>query len=275
MSSIAIIGGHGKIALRLAAILTGRGDTVTSIIRNPDHADDIIGTGATPAVADIETLDTDVLAELLGGHDAVVFSAGAGGGNPARTYAVDRDAAIRSVDAARAAGVRRYVMVSYFGAGPGHGVDPGDSFFPYAEAKAAADTYLKASDLDWTILGPSRLTDNPGTSAISVGAGGIETAEVSRDNVAQVIAAVLGNPATVHRVIEFNDGPTPITEALGGEGGRCRRNRPRIVSPRSSAPPPGSPTRAPPPGISPTGPAGGPVSPTPWFVPGPARRSPR
>ncbi|MFZ2239195.1 MAG: NAD(P)H-binding protein, partial [Gordonia amarae] len=107
MSSIAIIGGHGKIALRLARILAARGDKVTSIIRSPDHADDVAATGAAPAVADIENLDTDILTELLGGHDAIVFSAGAGGGNPPRTYAVDRDAAIRTIDAAQAAGVRR------------------------------------------------------------------------------------------------------------------------------------------------------------------------
>ena len=215
MTSIAIIGGHGKIALRLARILTARGDAVTSIFRNPDHTDEVAATGAAPAVADIENLDTDILTELLGGHDAIVFSAGAGGGNPPRTYAVDRDAAIRTIDAVQAAGVRRYVMVSYFGAGPDHGVDPGNSFFPYAEAKAAADTHLKAADLDWAILGPSRLTDDPGTGTIEVGAGGTAKGSVSRDNVAQVAAAVLAAPATAHQVIEFNDGPVPIAEAIG------------------------------------------------------------
>ncbi|ELP45708.1 hypothetical protein D522_15325 [Mycobacterium avium subsp. paratuberculosis S5] len=144
-----IVGGHGKVALQLSAILTQRGDAVTSLFRNPDHADDVAATGAKPVVADIERLDTDALA----GHDAVVFSAGAGGGNPARTYAVDRDAAIRVVDAAARSGVKRFVMVSYFGAGPDHGVPQDDPFFPYAESKAAADAHLRVSDLDWTIRG--------------------------------------------------------------------------------------------------------------------------
>lgn len=143
MARVVIVGGHGKVALQLSAILTQRGDAVTSLFRNPDHADDVAATGAKPVVADIELLDTDALAGLLAGHDAVVFSAGVGGGNPARTYAVDRDAAIRVVDAAAQSGVKRFVMVSYFGAGPDHGVPQDDPFFPYAESKAAADAHLR------------------------------------------------------------------------------------------------------------------------------------
>jgi uncharacterized protein YbjT (DUF2867 family) len=211
MSRIVVIGGHGKVALYLARILAERGDELTSVFRNPAHANDVAATGARPVVADIETLDTDALAELLAGHDAVVFSAGAGGGNPARTYAVDRDAAIRVIDAARQAGTRRFVMVSYFGAGPDHGVAEDNSFFPYAEAKAAADAHLRASDLDWTVLGPGRLTLEPATGRIALGAG---KGEVSREDVALVAAAVLNDGATIGRTIEFNNGDLPITEAL-------------------------------------------------------------
>ena len=161
--------------------------------RNPDHSDEVADTGAKPVVADIERLDTTALAELLAGHDAVVFSAGAGGGNPERTYAVDRDAAIRVIDAAARAGVRRFVMVSYFGAGPDHGVPQDDPFFAYAEAKAAADAHLRASDLDWTVLGPGRLTLDPPTGRIAVarGARRAEKDSVSRADVALVIAAAL------------------------------------------------------------------------------------
>ena len=101
MARVIVIGGHGKVALQLSRILTGRGDEVSSVFRNPEHADDVAASGAKPVVADVEKLDTDALADLLAGYDAVVFSAGAGGGNPARTYAVDRDAAIRVIDASR------------------------------------------------------------------------------------------------------------------------------------------------------------------------------
>ena len=208
-----IVGGHGKVALQLSAILTQRGDAVTSLFRNPDHADDVAATGAKPVVADIERLDTDALAGLLAGHDAVVFSAGAGGGNPARTYAVDRDAAIRVVDAAARSGVKRFVMVSYFGAGPDHGVPQYDPCFPYAESKAAADAHLRASDLDWTILGPGRLTLDPPTGRIAVGRG---KGEVSRADVASVVAAALADDSTIRRTIDFNNGDVPIAVALAG-----------------------------------------------------------
>lgn len=211
MARIVIIGGHGKVALQLARILTDRCDEVSSVFRNPDHSDDVVATGAKPVVADIEQLDTDALASLLAGHDAVVFSAGAGGGNPARTYAVDRDAAIRVIDAAARAGVQRFVMVSYFGAGPDHGVPQDDPFFAYAEAKAAADAHLRDSDLKWTVLGPGRLTLDEPTGRI-----GIDQAkgQVSRADVALVAAAALADDSTIGRTIEFNNGDTPIAEAL-------------------------------------------------------------
>ncbi|AFC42384.1 MULTISPECIES: SDR family oxidoreductase [Mycobacterium] len=211
MARIALIGGHGKVALQLARILTERGDDVSSVFRNPDHAGDVAATGAEPVTADIERLDTDALAGLLAGHDAVVFSAGAGGGNPARTYAVDRDAAIRVIDAAAQAGVTRFVMVSYFGAGPDHGVPQDDPFFAYAEAKAAADAHLRASDLDWTVLGPGRLTLEPATGRIALGEG---KGSVSRADVAHVAAAALADDSTIGRTIEFNNGDVPIAQAL-------------------------------------------------------------
>jgi uncharacterized protein YbjT (DUF2867 family) len=213
MARVVVIGGHGKVALELARILTERGDEVDSVFRNPDHSNDVAATGARPVVADIERLDTDALADLVAGHDAVVFSAGAGGGNPERTYAVDRDAAIRVIDAAGQAGVPRFVMVSYFGAGPDHGVPPDDPFFAYAEAKAAADAYLRASELAFTILGPGRLTLDGRTGKIVLAQG---NGEVSRADVALVVAAALADDSTVRRTIEFNNGDIPIAEALAG-----------------------------------------------------------
>ncbi|MFZ3454128.1 SDR family oxidoreductase [Arthrobacter sp. 7Tela_A1] len=213
MARVAIIGGHGKVALQLAKDLASNGHQVTSLFRNPDHVAEVQSTGAVPVVADVEQLDAGAIAEKLGGHDAVVWSAGAGGGSPERTYAVDRDAAIRSIDAAKQAGVNRYVMVSYMGAGKDHGVPEDNAFYAYAESKAAADDYLRHSGLDWTILGPSALTDDPGTGAISVGPG--QDGSVSRTDVAAVAAQVLERPGTIGQFIEFINGDTPIREAIG------------------------------------------------------------
>jgi uncharacterized protein YbjT (DUF2867 family) len=212
MSRILVFGGHGKVALLLEPLLVERGDTVTAVIRNPEHADDIAATGATPWVADVEELDVDALAELVEGQDAIVWSAGAGGGSAERTYAVDRDAAIRTMDAAVRAGVPRYVMVSWIGSSPDHGIDPDNSFFAYADAKLAADEHLRSTDLQWTVLGPGTLTLDAPTGRITAAPEG--SGDVSRADVAAVIAEVLSDPGTAGRTIRFGAGETPITEAL-------------------------------------------------------------
>ena len=213
MTRTMIIGGHGKVALRLTPLLVAAGHQVSSVIRDPSQRNDVEAAGAEAVIADVEHLSTDELAELTRGHDALVWLAGAGGGDPARTEAVDHLAAVRSMDAASASGVRRYVMLSYLGAGPDHGVDPDSSFFAYAEAKGAADDHLRRSTLDWTILGPGSLTLDAGTGRIEID-DHPDADSVSRDDVAAVAAAVLDIPATVGHTLSFNSGPTPIVEAI-------------------------------------------------------------
>lgn len=213
-----IIGGHGKVALILAPLLHSRGDSVTSIIRNPEHTDDVQQTGATAVVADVEKLSGDEFAELLGGQDAVVWSAGAGGGSQERTYAVDRDAASRAIDAAEKARAKRFVMVSYMGAGQDHGVPEDEPFYAYAQAKADADDHLRASGLDWTIVAPGRLTLDEPSGKIDVVSGELDSEHpTSRANLAHVVAEVLADPSTAGRMIEFSDGETPIAEALSAQ----------------------------------------------------------
>lgn len=211
---ITLIGGHGKVAQLAEPLLVEAGHEVRAVIRNPDQVADIETTGAGAVVIDIQRLDEEGWKDLIADSDAVVWTAGAGGGDPERTYAVDRDGAIASMDAAARAGARRYVMVSYFGAGPDHGVDPDNGFFAYAESKAAADEHLRGTDLDWTILGPSGLTMEEPSGRIDVEAA--ESGTVSRANVAQVIAAVIDRPETFGRFVQFNDGETPIPEAVAG-----------------------------------------------------------
>lgn len=212
MARILLIGGHGKVALRAEPLLAEAGHDVTAVIRNPAHEAEVAATGVRPLVADLEGFDTEQLTNLVSGNDVVIWTAGAGGGDPARTYAVDRDAAIRSIDAAVAAGVPRYVMVSYFGAAEDHGIPEDDGFYAYAEAKAAADAHVRSSTLDWTILAPSALTLDDPTGRIDVSAS--ESGSVSRGDVAAVIAATVDEPATVRRTIAFNSGHVPIAEAL-------------------------------------------------------------
>lgn len=211
--TVTIIGGHGKIALRLSKLLHEAGHQVTSWVRDPLQVPDVQEAGGGAVVNDIELMSPEAMADALANTDVVVWSAGAGGGDPARTEAVDHRAAVRSMDAAATAGVNRYVMVSYFGSSPDHGVPQDNAFHAYAEAKAAADEALRASELDWVILGPSTLTDEPGTGRISVG-DDQDSGKVSRDNVAQVAAYVIDTPAVSRQTIRFNDGDTPIGQAI-------------------------------------------------------------
>lgn len=215
MTRIAIIGGHGKVALKLSRLLADQGHAVTSFFRNPDHAADVEATGARPSVFDVEKATTEDMVAALRGHDAVVWSAGAGGGNPARTYAVDRDAAIRSMDAAAEAGVDRYVMVSYIGSRPDHGVSRDSSFFPYAESKAVADEYLRGTRLAWTILCPGTLTEGPGNGLVDLNPEDTsDGTDTSRANVALMAATVLELPHTAQHTIYFRDGVMPLETAL-------------------------------------------------------------
>ena len=211
---ILVIGGHGKVARLLHPLLAERGHTVTAVVRNPDHVEDVESDGASAVVADVQSLDTSGLEDLVRGQDAVVWAAGAGGGSPERTYAVDRDAAMRSMSAAEQAGVDRYVMVSYFGAGPDHGVPEDNPFFAYADAKTAADTRLQESALAWTLVRPSSLTDGAPTGRVETSRTGATAGEVPRADVARVIAEVLERPGTSRAVIEFNSGDTPLDEEL-------------------------------------------------------------
>ena len=207
---VTLFGGHGKIALILAPMLVDAGHEVTSIVRNPDHVADVEATGATAVVSSVEDADADTLVELLTGQDAVVWSAGAGGGNPDRTYAVDRDAAIRSMDAAAAAGANRYVMVSFSGSFPDARVPADNPFRHYQDAKIDADEHLRGTDLDWTILAPGTLTLEPGGGAVNPDARFRDGDVTSRELVAQVALAVLEDSRASRRTLVFGDGDVPI-----------------------------------------------------------------
>lgn len=215
---VTIFGGHGKVALLLAPMLVEAGHEVTSVVRNPDHVADVEATGATALVSSVEDADTAALTGLLSGQDAVVWSAGAGGGDPERTDAVDRDAAIRSMDAAEAAGVQRYVMVSFSGASADHLVPEDDPFRRYQDAKIAADEHLRGTDLAWTILGPGALTTDRSDGRVNPEASSRNGDQAPRELVAQVATAVLADDRAARRTLVFGAGDVPIDVWLDSLG---------------------------------------------------------
>lgn len=212
MSVVAIAGGHGQIARLLSELLVADGHEARGIIRNPDHAADLDAIGAQPLLCDLER-DDPGLVEALTGADAAVFAAGAGpGSGEARKATMDRDGAIRLIEACRQAGVTRYVMVSAMGARPG--APRGEGVFgAYLAAKAAADEALSASGLDYTIVRPGALTNDPATELVSV-ATELARGSIPRADVARVLLAALNEPATIGKGFDLVSGPTPIVEAL-------------------------------------------------------------
>ena len=207
---VVVAGGHGQIALKLLRLLVERGDRARGLIRNPDHAADLEAVGAEPVVCDMEA-EHD-LNGFVEGAEAVVFAAGAGpGSGPERKRTVDLGAAVKLIDAARAASIPRYVMVSAIGVtDPARGSGP---MRPYYDAKAEADAALAESGLDWTIVRPGRLTDEPGTGRVRAGVD-IGYGDVARDDVAATLAAVLATESTIGKAFDLLDGDTPVDEAV-------------------------------------------------------------
>jgi uncharacterized protein YbjT (DUF2867 family) len=208
--NVLVVGGHGKIALRLLRLLAERGDAGRGLIRNPDHAVDLEAAGAQPVVCDLEA--TDDISAQVEGSDAVVFAAGAGpGSGPERKRTVDLEGATKLIAACNATGVRRYLIVSAIGA---ERTSHAPEMQPYYDAKREADEAVRDSGLDYTIVRPGRLTDEPGTGLVTVGAPLAERGEVTRDDVAATVLACLDEPRTAGLTFDLLNGETPIEPAL-------------------------------------------------------------
>jgi uncharacterized protein YbjT (DUF2867 family) len=212
---VVIAGGHGKIALILERLLAQRGDSVAGFIRNPAQAADLEAVGAEPLIVDLEQASVDEVAEHLRGADAVVFAAGAGpGSGAARKETVDRDAAILLADAAEAAKVTRYVMVSSTGADADAPDTRDPVFTAYLRAKGMADDNVRArTALQSTIVRPGHLTNDPGTGRVQI-ADQTLSGSIPRQDVAAVLLAVLDSPGTVGQTFQLISGNTPIAEAV-------------------------------------------------------------
>ncbi len=209
---VAIAGAHGKIATALTRRLVARGDTVVGLIRNPDHADDVRALGAQPVVCDLEQASVQEVGAAIEGAKAVVFAAGAGPGSGAeRKLTMDRDGAIKLLEAARSVGAPRYLIISSVGAE--NPPDGDDVFSVYLRAKAAADAAVQASDREWTIVRPGRLTDGPGAARVRIDSTPFR-GEIPREDVAAVTEMLLAEPRATGRILYVNAGEDPLEQAL-------------------------------------------------------------
>ncbi|WP_370246849.1 NAD(P)H-binding protein [Nocardioides sp.] len=214
MSTIAVVGGHGQVARHLHPLLRERGHTPLALVRREAYRADLEALGAQVRLLDIEGEDAAAFAAAFAGADAVVFAAGGGpDGDVDRKRTVDLEGALKSIEGARAAGVARFVQVSAIGvdAPVPDGTTP--VWRAYVEAKRDADAALRASDLAWTILRPGRLTDDPPTGRVELGTE-VGRGDVTRADVAAVLAAVLDEPASAAAQWDLVGGTVPVAEAV-------------------------------------------------------------
>ncbi|ALG05555.1 NAD(P)H-binding protein [Kibdelosporangium phytohabitans] len=211
---VVIAGGHGKIALYLERFLSTRGDEPVGLIRNPAQADDLREAGAEPVVLDLEKASAEDVAAVLAGADAAVFAAGAGPGSGIeRKDTVDRAAAVLFAEAAEIAGVRRVIQISSYGLDRADDQSVDEVFRTYLKAKAAAEDDLRSRDLDWTILRPAHLTDEPATGLVNLDLH-VPPGKIPREEVAAVLVGLLGDDDTIGLTLELAKGPTPIDIAI-------------------------------------------------------------
>lgn len=206
------IGAAGGVGRPLARLLVSRGCEVSGMHRSPAQADRIAATGAIPLMGDLIASTPQQLADKMAGHDAVVFSAGAHGTGMDRTTAIDGDGLAKAADAAALIGIRRFVLVSVF-MDAGRARERSERFEHYMAVKRRADVYLAATDLDWLIVRPGTLLNDPGTGLVNAGPA-IAYGSIPRADVASFIAESLFDPELNRVTVELTAGRTPVAEAV-------------------------------------------------------------
>jgi len=230
-----IFGGSGKCAKHITKILAGQGHNVYSIIRNPNQKSDIEKLGGIPIVQSIEESSVDDMVESIRSSKAstVLWCAGAGGGSPERTKAVDNEGAIKSMDATSKAGVKRYIIISAVDVRKKEDKSTDPEWYndedrqrsdrvwtvikPYMQAKFAADRNLVTENarrgLDYTIVRPGGLSEEPAQGKVAAGKVHLSNT-ISREDVASVVVECIKQTDTIGLVIDVVGGETPIAEAI-------------------------------------------------------------
>jgi uncharacterized protein YbjT (DUF2867 family) len=214
MAKVAVVGGHGKVARHLHPLLVRAGHTPVALVRNEAYRHDLETLGAEVRLLDIEKDTSEEFAQAFAGCRAVVFSAGAGtDGRVERKRTVDLEGSLKSIEACKPAGIKRFVQISAMAVDDPIPEDASPVWRAYIEAKRAADEALRGSQLDWTILRPGWLSDDPGTRRVVIGRD-VPEGDIPRADVAAVVAAVLENDGTIGRQWELIQDGLLIVEAI-------------------------------------------------------------
>ena len=207
---IFVAGGTGFVGVAMVKHLAARGHELVLLARAPVSID--VPNGARITGGDVFNPN---LAEFMRGCGAVINLVGIIRAFPARGITFEKlhvEAAHAIVDAAKIAGVQRYLHMS------ANGVRP-DGISEYQRTKSRAEAYVKASGLDWTIFRPSLIFGDPGEKmefckqlflnfrsapVIPVfGDGNYRMQPVHVDNVARAFTGAIEKPETAGRVFHL------------------------------------------------------------------------
>ncbi|GAA4364713.1 SDR family oxidoreductase [Nocardioides caricicola] len=218
MTRVAIVGGHGQVARQLIHVLRRADHDAVALVRKEEYRAELEERGAEVRLLDIEKQDASAFAAAFEGCGAVVFAAGGGpDGNIERKRTVDLEGSLKSIDGAKQAGIDRFVQISAINVDDPLPADTGDVWRAYVEAKRDADAALRDSGLAWTIIRPGRLTDDPATGKVALGPD-VARGDVTRADVAAVVAAVLDVPTTVGKQWNLVNGDQPVEDAVQSPG---------------------------------------------------------
>ncbi|GGK35201.1 putative sugar epimerase YhfK [Caldalkalibacillus thermarum] len=209
---VLVVGANGQIGRHLVRLLSNsREHEVRAMVRNDEQAQFFQEQGVETVVADLEGT-VEEIRKAAEGCEAIVFTAGSGSHTgPDKTILVDLDGAVKTIEAAEQANIKRFIMVSALSAHIREKWREGIKH--YFAAKHYADRMLMSSQLNYTIIRPGRLLNEPGTGKISVGEQ-LERGSIPREDVAATIVASLNEENTLKRGFDVISGETPITDAL-------------------------------------------------------------
>lgn len=212
--NILVVGANGQIGKQLVSMIQAtEGMQAKAMIRKEEQANYFKKIGAETVIVDLES-DIETIAAATKDVDVVVFTAGSGPNTGKdKTILIDLDGAVKTIEATKYNGVKRFIMVSSFDTTRDAIQEAPSSFSPYVAAKHYADEWLKGTDLDYTIVHPGILTNNKGTGNVQL-AEKVEPSEIAREDVAEVILRTIENDTTIGKEFQIVAGNTPIKEAV-------------------------------------------------------------
>ena len=204
---LTIFGASGKTGVELVKQALEKGHEVTAFLRDParlpvEHEQMELVTG--------DVLAAENIAEAVQGQDAVVCVLGS---NDLKKTNIRATGTANIIKAMEQENIQRFIVVSAMGTGDSWDTLSATSKFLYAtllkssrEDHEAQEAAVQASDLAWTIIRPSGLTDEPKTGAYEVGENiPAKTSRISRADVADLILKELNQNAFIKKAVTITN----------------------------------------------------------------------